>query len=127
MIDTVNLNDAVPPADVARLDNVEQKVGNFVEAATARSITADIWLRIVMVLVVCAIFIWLNWQVMDFVKQALRTDIESMAATPPMPAGDRLITSSVVMSLIGATVVQTGIGFIAITSYLFPKRASQSA
>lgn len=45
-----------------------------------------------------------------------------MAATPPLPPEHRLITANVVMSLIGATVVQTGIGFIAITSYLFPRR-----
>jgi len=60
---------------------------------------------------------------MAFVNHALAQDLAQMAATPPMAAADRLITANVVMSLIGATVVQTGIGFIAITSYLFPKRA----
>jgi len=100
----------------------EERIGNAVETATARSIRADIWLRIGMVVVVCGIFIWLNWQVIDFVKDALRLDIAQAAATPPLPPEHRLITSNVVMSLIGATVVQTGIGFIAITSYLFPRR-----
>ena len=100
----------------------EGRVGNAVETATARSIRADIWLRIGMVVVVCSIFIWLNWRVIEFVQEALRLDIARMNATPPMPPEHRLVTSQVVMALIGATVVQTGIGFIAITSYLFPRR-----
>ena len=100
----------------------EGRVGNAVETATARSIRADIWLRIGMVVVVCGIFIWLNWRVIEFVQEALRLDIARMNATPPMPPEHRLVTSQVVMALIGATVVQTGIGFIAITSYLFPRR-----
>lgn len=100
----------------------EGRIGNAVESATARSITADIWLRVAMVVVVCGIFIWLNWRVIDFVQQALQLDLERMQANPPLPPEHRLVTSNVVMALIGATVVQTGIGFIAITSYLFPKR-----
>lgn len=59
---------------------------------------------------------------MEFIKAALAQDMALMTGSPPMAAADRLITPNVVISLIGATVVQTGAGFIAITSYLFPKR-----
>jgi hypothetical protein len=77
----------------------EGRVGNAVETATARSIRADIWLRIGMVVVVCGIFIWLNWRVIEFVQEALRLDIARMNATPPLPPEHRLVTSQVVMAL----------------------------
>lgn len=106
------------------LGDEESKIGPTpVEQATALSITADMWFRGLMVLAVCGIFIWLNMGVMTFVRDAFAHDSARMIATPPMPSADRLITSNVVMALIGATVVQTGVGFIAIMSYLFPKRA----
>lgn len=102
---------------------VVESVG-AIDAARASSITADIRLRAIMVLVVSAIFVWLNWQIVELVKEALVHDRLMMSGKAPIPAADRLITSNVVMALIGATVVQTGAGFIAITSYLFPKRSS---
>lgn len=101
-----------------------ERVGR-VEAAQALSIASDIWLRAFMVAVVSGIFIWLNWQIVELVKEALQRDATLMSARPPLPAADRLITPNVIMALIGATVVQTGVGFIAITSYLFPKRTGQ--
>lgn len=103
-----------------------EKVGR-IEAAKALSITSDIWLRGFMVAVVSSIFIWLNWQIIDLVRDAMQSDLAQMAGKPPLPATERLITSNVIMSLIGATVVQTGVGFIAITSYLFLKRMAQEA
>lgn len=115
--DTVDLRAGEPDVE---------KVGR-IEAARALSITSDIWLRGFMVAVVSAIFIWLNWQIIGLVKEAIAHDLERMMATPPLAATDRLITSNVIMALIGATVVQTGVGFIAITSYLFPKRTDQEA
>ena len=77
-----------------------------------------------MVLVVALLFVGLNTAVMLFVRDAFAHDLVAMAAKPPMLAADRLVTTHVLMSLIAATVVQTGIGFIAIVSYLFPKRES---
>lgn len=115
------------PDDVltVNLSTEENEVGSTpVEEATARSIAADMWFRGFMVLVVCGIFIWLNMRVMSFVHEAFIHDVQRMVATPPMLAADRLITSNVVMTLIGATVVQTGVGFIAVMSYLFPKNRS---
>lgn len=93
-----------------------------VETATARSITADMWFRGCMVAVVCGIFVWLNMGVMSFIRDAFAQDNAMMKASRLMSSTDRLITSHVVMALIGATVVQTGVGFIAIMSYLFPRR-----
>jgi hypothetical protein len=115
--DTVDLRTGSPDVE---------KVGR-IEAAKALSITSDIWLRGFMVAVVSSIFIWLNWQIIDLVRDAMQNDLARMAAKPPLPATERLITSNVIMSLIGATVVQTGVGFIAITSYLFPKRLAPEA
>ncbi|MET3109573.1 hypothetical protein AAKU67_004492 [Oxalobacteraceae bacterium GrIS 2.11] len=111
---------------ILTLGDEENSVGrvNPLETAKARSITADTWFRGVMVLVVCGIFIWLNWNVMSFLRAAFAQDNLNLIAKPPIPASDRLITSNVVMTLIGATVVQTGVGFIAVMSYLFPKRAA---
>jgi hypothetical protein len=102
-----------------KLTDEEDKIGN----ATATSMYADMIFRGIMVLVVSGIFIWLNHNVMSFIYQAFEQDkVAMLHATHPMAPADRLISPTVVTALIGATVVQTGIGFIAITSYLFPKR-----
>jgi len=93
-----------------------------IDQARAVALRADIWFRGIAVVVVCLIFIGLNWAVMSFVHDAFANDVARMAAQPPMASADRLVTTSVLMSLIGATVVQTGVGFIAIMSYLFPKQ-----
>jgi multisubunit Na+/H+ antiporter MnhB subunit len=115
---------AATTAHTVILGDEEARLGPTpVEQATARSLTADVWFRGLMVLVVCGIFIWLNMVVMTFVRDAFAFDSARIAATPPMPAADRLINANVVMALIGATVVQTGAGFIAVMSYLFPRHA----
>lgn len=108
---------------VSKASDVEAIVGRTgLAMAVARSVAADMWFRGAMVFVVCGVFIWLNAGVMGFVRDAFTNDSTHLLANPPMAAADRLVTSNVVMALIGATVVQTGIGFIAIVSYLFPKR-----
>lgn len=91
--------------------------------ATAISINANTISRLLMVLVIAGIFIGLNWAVMSFVREAFLNDVAQMAANPPLiKPEDRLITTEVVISLIGATVVQVGVAVIAIVSYLFPKQ-----
>ena len=88
------------------------------------SIKANTRSRLFMVVVIASIFIGLNWAVMSFVKDAFLNDVAQIAANPPLiKPEDRLITTEVVMSLIGATVVQVGVAVIAIVSYLFPKQA----
>ncbi len=60
--------------------------------------------------------------IMSFIHEAFRADLEPMRSTnAPMAATDRLVTTQLLMSLIGATVVQVGIATIAIVSYLFPR------
>jgi len=128
-VEAVDLSSSAASGFTVKIDDIEEAVGNLtgLEKAHALSITADTWFRGVMVLVVCGIFIWLNWNVMSFVRAAFAQDNLNLVAKPPIPASDRLITSNVVMTLIGATVVQTGVGFVAVMSYLFPKRAAGTA
>jgi sterol desaturase/sphingolipid hydroxylase (fatty acid hydroxylase superfamily) len=106
------------------LNEEERATTGRIEEATAKGLLADILYRGLMVFVVAVMFIGLNASVMWFIKEAFLHDLAAMATKPPMLPADRLVTTNVLMSLIGATVIQTGIGFIAIVSYLFPKRSS---
>lgn len=90
------------------------------------SIYADIGARIFMVLVIGGIFYWLNDQVMSFVREAFAQDLKLLAAETITPE-HRVITNNVVMSLVGATVVQVGAAIVVIVSYLFPKRNATGA
>jgi len=78
-----------------------------------------------MVVVMAGIFCYLNYQVMEFVKEVFAADLASLKATPAAP---RIVDSKVLMALIGATAAQVGVSIIAIVSYLFPKdkRAAKS-
>lgn len=67
------------------------------------------------------LFIFLNWQVMDFVAKALQQDAKLLAASKFNGAYKALITPEVVMALITATAVQLGAAIITIVGYLFPK------
>lgn len=107
-----------------RLDDEEERISGAIEEATAQGMRADIWYRGLMLGVVALIFIGLNAAVMWFIRDAYLHDLAGMAAKPPLLASERLVTTNVLLSLVGATVVQTGVGFIAIVSYLFPKRDS---
>lgn len=113
----------LPSRATIKTGDEEAKVGRTgVENAVARSVAADMWFRGAMVVVVCGIFIWLNAVVMNFVREAFASDKVRLLANPPMAAADRLVNANVIMALIGATVVQTGVGFIAVVTYLFPRR-----
>ncbi|HLL18704.1 MAG TPA: hypothetical protein VK439_07975 [Rubrivivax sp.] len=109
------------PAVVALSEEV-QRISDPIGDATARGIRADIKFRGVMVGVMCLLFLGLNGAVMLVLYLAFQADMTLLQRTPPLPAADRLVTANVLMALIGATVVQTGIGFVSIVSYLFPKR-----
>ncbi len=74
----------------------------------------DTWLRIAMVVVIAVLLIGLNYRVMQFIDVVFAADMG-------LPAANRVITKEVLMSLIGATVVQVGVATIAIVGYLFPK------
>lgn len=75
-----------------------------------------------MVLVIAAIFIGLNWAVIHFVEIAFDQDVALLKAGTVKTPADRVITTNVFVSLIGATVVQVGVAIIAIVNYLFPKK-----
>lgn len=79
---------------------------------------ADIVLRVLMVLVVAGIFIWLNYEVMKFIKAVFAADLAMLKTSP---AYVPIVKTEVLMSLIGATVIQVGVATITIMAYLFPK------
>ena len=116
---------APAPAPTITLDEVEQDVGQVDEAmgwARVAALKWDIASRVFMVFVIALIFVGLNWMVMQFLRDAFVADLRMMDAKPPtLQAADRLITSNLLMTLIGATVVQVGVSIAAIVSYLFPK------
>lgn len=62
------------------------------------------------------IFKWLNGSVLGFVAVAWGAGFFG---------GPQIITEHVVMSLIGATIIQAGVAFIAITKYLFPSSGQE--
>jgi hypothetical protein len=89
--------------------------------ARIRSMDADTRVRIVMALAISALFVALNAAVIYLVWHAFNADIRLLQAKLISP-GQRLVTDSVFMSLIGATVVQVGVILVAIAGYLFPKK-----
>jgi len=118
--------EAVPVTSAMKIidlsEDAETPASNSIEEATADSLRADIKYRGLALAVVLALFAGLNYAVMAFLSEAFHSDITRMAAQPPMPPADRLVDSKVLMALIGATAVQTGVGFVTIVSSLFPKR-----
>ena len=128
----IDLATAAPVVEQARqptvtvsLDDVESDVGQVSEArerAVVFGMYADTWSRVGMVAVMAIIFVGLNWLVIHFLNGAFAADVRMLESKPPaLLAADRLVTSNVLMTLIGATVVQVGVSIAAIVSYLFPK------
>lgn len=114
--------DPTGPPRTARASQVLPPAGRSKEESETRARVfghyADTWSRLLMVVAISAVFLGLNYQVMDFVKSVFRADLDLLKQSAATP---RVITTQVVMSLIGATVVQVGVAIIAIVSYLFPK------
>lgn len=119
-IDNVS-NSGIHDEYVGVIDHLKE-VDHERQRAEIDSIKANTNSRTLMVWVIAVIFIGLNGAVMLFVYVAFLNDVAQMAATPPLRPENRLITTEVFMSLIGATVVQVGVAVIAIVSYLFPKK-----
>jgi hypothetical protein len=84
---------------------------------------ADTWARILIVVVIAAIFAGLNWEVMRFIERVFDADLVLLKT---LPASPRVVTTQVLIGLITATVVQVGVAIIAIVSYLFPKERAGS-
>jgi hypothetical protein len=108
------------------LGDEERDLGTVTEdelRAKIFGMKADVWLRFGLGVVIAGLFIWLNREVMNFVRDAFDADIRLLSAKPPLiQAADRLVTGNVIMVLIGATATQVGIAIVSIVSYLFPKR-----
>jgi len=69
-----------------------------------------------MITAMIKIFKWLNGGVLGFVVAAWLAGFWGE---------QKIITEHVVMSLIGATIIQAGVAFIAITKYLFPSAGAE--
>ena len=110
-------------APTVNLDVKEKEVGNAAESkARVFGLYGDTWARLLMVGVIAVIFVGLNYGVMHLVRDVFDSDIRFLAEKPPtIKATERVVTTQLLMSLIGATVVQVGVALIAIVSYLFPK------
>ena len=110
MVRTVSLT--TDRGDVGKISEMEKaKVG---------ALKADTISRALLVVVIAGIFIGLNWAVIDFVRTAFAADME-LLGKGTIKATERVVSTNVFMSLIGATIVQVGIAIIAIVNYLFPK------
>lgn len=79
----------------------------------------DIRLRAVFGFGLIVLFFLLNIAVLWMVYRLMETDRELLEAGT-VESGDRVVSSKVLISLIGATVVQVGAAAVAITRYLFP-------
>ena len=91
--------------------------------AKIESIKADTRSRRFMVIVMALIFVGLNAAVIAMVAWAYSEDMTLLKMPNSVfKSSDRVITTQVFMSLIGATVVQVGVATIAIVTYLFPKK-----
>jgi hypothetical protein len=88
--------------------------------------TALDWLQFFLRAGVCIAIVWLFWRVnahvLDVIDAFAKTDSQQIAAKQ-ISAGDRVITASVIMSLIAGTVAQVAIILLGITRYLFPVTA----
>lgn len=109
MTESINLSDT----PIGRISDREK--------AEVASIRTDTWVRACMAAALVGLFIFLNWQVMNFVGKALQQDAKLLAASQFNGVYKALITPEVVMALITATAVQLGAAIITIVGYLFPK------
>lgn len=73
------------------------------------------------------IFGWLNGAMVAIVLIGIAVDQWNISHySDTFKTSDRFINSSVIASLIAATVAQAGLAFIAITKFLFPSGAGNS-
>jgi len=88
--------------------------------------TALDWLQFLLRAGVCIAIVWLFWRVnahvLDVIDAFAKTDAQQIAAKQ-IAAGDRVISASVIISLIAGTVAQVAIILLGITRYLFPATA----
>jgi len=90
------------------------------ETATTRELVQQRWY---LLFIIGGLFVALNGALIWLIGYGLTADIE-LIATDAALADKRLITSGVLQTLVGATVVQTGLITRAMTRYLFPNHPS---
>jgi hypothetical protein len=83
------------------------------------SLRTDVMIRAGISLVVATVFLGLNYLVMSFLQQVFQSDLALLNRNP---AAERVVNTQVLLALIGATVVQTGVAIATIIRYLFPKK-----
>ncbi|MDP8984697.1 MAG: hypothetical protein M3N97_06555 [Pseudomonadota bacterium] len=81
-----------------------------------RSLIRQRW---TMLLTIGAVFVLLNAAVFAFIWRTAATDLSFVTAHPDL-ADKRIVTSHVIMTLIAATVAQTGAITLAMARFLFP-------
>jgi hypothetical protein len=77
--------------------------------------------RWAVIVVISLIFVGLNAAVCMLIYLAMNAELSMLAQGKPV--GERMITNGVFMSLIGATVVQTGLVIKGISDFLFKANA----
>jgi hypothetical protein len=109
--------------EVVRLDDaaVKKSVGNATEKAKAWGIHIDNFSRGALVVVMCILFIWLNRSVVNFVQVVFAEDVKHLSKLAAGATPSRVVTTEVLMTLIGSTAVQVGAAILTIVAYLFPK------
>lgn len=86
--------------------------------ADIESVRSDTSSRKILVVVLAVLFFGLNIAVIWFIIYVFNADLVLLKESPSVP---RVVTTQVLLSLVGATVVQVGIAIISVVSYLFPK------
>ena len=82
----------------------------------AKSINRQRW---VMIAVICVLFFMLNGVVCYLINKTIDLEFALLNAAKPIAENQRIITNGVFVTLIGATVVQTGLVISAISNFLF--------
>jgi hypothetical protein len=99
-----------------QLTTVAEQVGIKAQFDPARAINSQRW---VMIAVICLLFFLLNGVVCYLINKTIDLEFGLLSSSRPIADNQRIITNGVFMSLIGATVVQTGLVIRGISNFLF--------
>lgn len=106
---------AAPSGPALRLDQAAVVSGVSGSEVSGKALINQRWL---MIIVICLLFFLLNGVVCYLINKTINLEFELIAAGKAV-SEPRIITNGVFMSLIGATVVQTGLVIRGITGFLF--------
>lgn len=80
---------------------------------------AQLLLRAIISVAIVAIFIWINYSVIEIIAELAKQD-SAFIGTKTIQPDDRLVNANVIMSLIAGTVAQVITVLLGITRFLFP-------